>query len=91
MKAKSRTAVVVSRGSQSHHTPQVGLAQIEPCMQRRKAKTTPISIDASSRASHFHLLEKRNIRAQTKAHVNASIAFHAVGTWRYMMRWTSPM
>ena len=28
-KAKTSTAVVVSRGSQSHHTPQVGLAQID--------------------------------------------------------------
>src|SRR5213082_967605 len=80
-KAKRSTAVVVSRGSQSHQTPQVGLAQIEPWQQRRKARTTPTSIDASIRASHSQSDLKRKITAQKKAKVMASSAFHAVGTW----------
>src|SRR6266478_3637286 len=65
-KAKTITAVVVSRGSQSHHTPHVGLAQIAPCMQRRNERTTPISIAASSRLSHFQAFVKREKSAQKK-------------------------
>ena len=90
-KANNMTAVVVSRGSQSHHTPQVGLAQMAPCMQRSKERTTPISIAASRRLSHFQAFVKRKKRAQTKAKVRASMAFQAVGTCTYMMRCTSPM
>ena len=90
-KANTRTAVVVSRGSQSHHTPHVGLAQIAPCMQRSNERMTPISIAASNRLSHFQAFVKREKSAQTKAKVSVSIAFHAVGTCTYMMRWTSPM
>ena len=90
-KAKTITAVVVSLGSQSHQTPQVGFAQMDPCMQRSRERTTPISIPASSRLSHFHELVKRKQRAQTKAKVSASIAFQAVGTCTYMIRCTSPM
>src|SRR5712675_1380940 len=90
-KANTITAVVVRRGSQSHQTPQVGLAQIAPCVQRSKERTKPISIAASSRLSHFHELVKRKNTAQTNANVSASMAFQAVGTCTYMMRCTSPM
>src|SRR5438874_4014568 len=89
--AKTITAVVVSLGSQSHHTPQVGFAQMDPCMQRSRERTTPISMAASSRLSHFHAFVKRKQTAQTKAKVSASIAFQAVGTCTYMIRCTSPM
>src|SRR5437016_11918446 len=89
--AKTITAVVVRRGSQSHQTPQVGLAQIAPCMQSRSERTTPISIAASSRLSHFQEAVRRKATAHTNAKVSASIAFQAVGTWTYMMRCTSPM
>src|SRR4051812_37392679 len=82
-KANTITAVVVSRGSQSHHTPQVGLAQIAPCVQRSSESRTPTSIAASRRLSHFHELVKRKNTAQTKANVRASIAFQAVGTCTY--------
>src|SRR3954464_13860086 len=68
-KAKTITAVVVRRGSQSHHTPQVGLAQIAPCIQRRSERMTPISIDASSRLSHFQSLVKIKPSAQANANV----------------------
>src|SRR3954467_14092855 len=84
-KAKTSTAVVVSRGSQSHHTPQVGFAQIAPCVQSRSESTTPISLAASRRLSHFQSLVKRYASAQTNAKVSASIAFHAVGTCTYMI------
>src|SRR5712664_1463778 len=90
-KAKTITAVVVRRGSQSHQMPQVGLAQIAPCVQRSSESTTPISIAASSRLSHFQELVKRKKTAHTYANVSASIAFQAVGTCTYMMRCTSPM
>ena len=52
-KARTRTAVVVSRGSQSHQTPQVGLAQIAPWMHSSDERTTPTSIAASRRVSHL--------------------------------------
>src|SRR3954464_7859256 len=78
-KANSITAVVVRRGSQSHQTPQVGFAQIAPWMQSNSESTTPVSIAASRRLSHFQALVKRKDRAQTKAKVSASIAFQAVG------------
>src|SRR5229473_7105307 len=81
--AKTSTAVVVSRGSQSHHTPHVGFAQIAPCMQSSAERTTPISIAASKRLSHFQALVKRNESAQTNAKVSASMAFQAVGTCTY--------
>src|SRR4051812_9326694 len=84
--AKTMTAVVVSLGSQSHQTPQVGFAQIDPWMQRSRESTTPISIPASSLLSHFHLLVSRKATAQTKEKLSASIAFHAVGTCTYMIR-----
>src|SRR5207237_10165280 len=90
-KANTITAVVVRRGSQSHQTPQVGLAQIAPCVQSSRESRTPISIAASSRLSHFHDSVKRKEIAQTKEKVSASIAFQAVGTCTYMMRCTSPM
>src|SRR5947209_18002583 len=79
-KAKTITAVVVSLGSQSHQTPQVGCAQMEPCMQRSRERTTPISIPASSRLCHYHALGRRKQREQTKAAVRARIAFQAAGT-----------
>src|SRR5262245_25199411 len=87
-KADTITAVVVRRGSQSHHTPQVGLAQMAPCVQRSKESNTPISMAASRRLSHFHDSVTRNETAQTNAKVSASMAFHAVGTCTYMIRWT---
>src|SRR5881296_3204202 len=71
--AKTITAVVVSLGSQSHQTPQVGFAQMDPCMQRSRERTTPISIAASSRLSHFHAFVKRKQTAQRKAKVRASM------------------
>src|SRR6267142_3137936 len=74
-KANTITAVVVRRGSQSHQTPQVGLAQIAPCVQRSSESTTPISIAASSRLSHFQALLKRKETAHTNAKVSASMAF----------------
>src|ERR1700716_394078 len=79
-KANTITAVGVRRGSQSHHTPQGGLGQIGRCVQRGGESTTPISIAASSRLSHFQELVKRKKTAHTNANVSASIAFQAVGT-----------
>src|SRR3954453_306353 len=77
-KAKIRTAVVVRRGSQSHHTPHVGLAQIAPWQQSRKPKTTPVSIEPSNRESHRKSLRKRKTTAQMKAMVIARRANQAV-------------
>src|SRR5437016_11241910 len=80
MKAKRRAAVVVRRGSQSHPTPHVGFAQIAPWQQRRKASTTPTSIEPSIRASHFQSLRNRKRMALAKAMVIANRAHQAVGT-----------
>ena len=91
-KANTSTAVVVSRGSQSHHTPQVGLAQIEPCMQSSADEhdARPRPPPRGARPS-CQPPRKSETSAQAKANVSASIAFQAVGTWTYMMRCTSPM
>src|SRR6266542_6995398 len=89
--AERSTATVVSRGSQSHHTPHVGLAQIAPCTERSKQRTTAISIAASSLWSHNQRLVKRKVVAQPKAYVRTSIALQAVGTCTYMIRCTLPM
>jgi len=42
------TAVVMTRGSQLHHTPQVGSAQIEPRTSVSPVNKTPISADATA-------------------------------------------
>src|SRR5260370_34832798 len=65
-KANTMTAVVVRRGSQSHHTPQVGLAQIDPCMQSSNERTTPISIAPSRRLAHFQAAVNGTQPAHTK-------------------------
>ena len=46
------TAVVMSRGSQLHHTPHVGSAQIDPSTRVRPVKRTPISAAATATASN---------------------------------------
>src|ERR1044071_251272 len=91
MVAKRRTAVVVRRGSQSHQTPHVGLAQIEPWQQRRKASSAETSSAASRRESHFMLLRKRKATAHQRPKRTESIQFQAVGTWTYMILCTFPM
>src|SRR5438105_7826695 len=70
-KANTNTAVVVSLGSQSHHTPHVGFAQIAPWQQRRNPSRTPTSIEASMRASHLRSALESEITAQTNANVIA--------------------
>src|SRR5687768_6052563 len=89
--AKRSTAVVVRRGSQSHQTPQVGLAQMEPWQQSRNASSVETSSPASSRESHFMLLRNRKATAHPNEKRTASIQFQAVGTCTYMIRCTSPM
>src|SRR5438093_1669403 len=42
------TAVVTRRGSQVHHTPQVGFAQIEPATSASPVNSTPISAEATA-------------------------------------------
>src|SRR5689334_16384238 len=78
-KAKKSTAVVVNRGSQSHHTPHVGLAQIAPWQHMRNARSTPLSMAASMRTSHLKSPLKRKAMAQPKAKVMARRPVHADG------------
>src|SRR5688572_14540005 len=84
-KAKSRTAVEVRRGSQSHHTPQVGLAQIAPWQHSRNASRLPISRPASIRVSHFRSFMKRNAIAEPREKRTTSIHVHAAGTTKRPM------
>ena len=53
------TAVVMSRGSQLHQTPQVGSAQIEPSTRVRPVNRTPISADATAIAPNTSRLVQR--------------------------------
>src|SRR5436190_2897125 len=87
----SRTAVEVRRGSQSHHTPHVGLAQIAPWQQSRNPRSAPTSSPASMRASHLKSLVNRYATETPNVNSTASIQFQAVGTWTYMIRCTLPM
>src|SRR5258706_16433283 len=64
-KANTITAGGVRRGAQAHHTPQVGLAQSAPRVQRGRESTTPISIPGSSRVSHLPELVKRKKTGDT--------------------------
>src|SRR5215213_7396581 len=64
--AKSSTAVVVRRGSQSHQTPQVGFAHVEPWQQSRNPNSVATSTPAARRESHFMSLRKRKAMAQKK-------------------------
>ena len=52
------TAVVTRRGSQVHHTPQVGFAQIDPATRARPVNRTPISADATATASNHGRLDQ---------------------------------
>ena len=45
-------AVVTRRGSHVHHTPHVGLAQIDPATRNKPVKSTPISAEATAIASN---------------------------------------
>jgi hypothetical protein len=44
-------ATLVSRASQVHHVPHVGLPQIEPVAMARPVKSTPTSADACASRS----------------------------------------
>ena len=77
-------AVVVSRASHSHHTPQTGRPQSEPSTRVSPVKITPTSADAPASRSHV----TRRVRGtshridETAVTKNARYAIHAVGTWR---------
>ena len=61
---KNKISVVVSRGSQVHHVPQIGLAQIGPVINTSVTNNVPISAAARPSRSHFcSLLIKYNIPA----------------------------
>ncbi len=46
-------AVVVSRGSHTHHTPHVGFPQSEPWASVSAVNTTPISAELTATRSHL--------------------------------------
>ena len=61
---KNKISVVVSRGSQVHHVPQIGFAQIGPVINTSVMNNVPISAVARPSRSHFcSLLIKYNIPA----------------------------
>ncbi len=89
--SSSMTSEVVSRTSQSHQTPQVARAQIEPWTSSRALSTAPTSMAPVVRASQRRLPVHSPAMAKTKAAVKQSMAIQALGTWTYMIRWTWPI
>src|SRR5215211_5011363 len=84
-------AAVVSRGSQFHHTPQVGRAQIAPSSTPLAPKSTPTSAEASASASSRQLFRNRYATDAQKLSVSARRPTHTDGTCAYMIRCTSPI
>src|SRR5579859_7729665 len=85
------TAVVMSLGSQLHHTPHVGSAQMDPRTRVRPVKRTPISADATAIASNTSRLVQRYATLARNTTTNARYASHAFATWTYRMRTTLPI
>src|SRR5258708_5480561 len=85
------TAVVMTRGSQLHHTPHVGRAQIDPRRSVSPVNRTPISADATAIASKTGLLVQRYATLARNTTTNARYASHAFATWTYRIRTTLPM
>ena len=75
------TAVVTRRGSQVHHTPQVGFAQMDPATMNMPVKRTPTSADATASASNQGRLVHSQPRLAMKTTKNARYASQASGTW----------
>src|SRR5712692_396424 len=83
-------AALVSRASHVHHVPHVGFPQIDPAVIVTPVKITPASADArASRSAASERVQRYPIEAKNTI-PNARYATHAVGTWRYMIRWTLP-
>ena len=59
---------MVSRSSQTHHTPQAGLAQIEPLTSTPSMNTVPISADDRATMSHLRVLGAQVADAADKGH-----------------------
>src|SRR5262245_51902903 len=78
------------RGSHVHHTPHVGLAQIDPATRVRPVTSTPISAEATAIASKAGLLVQSHPTLARNTTMNARNAVHAEGTWTYMTRCTCP-
>ncbi len=76
------TRAVVSRASQTHQTPQMGLAHIEPVIRTSVVKTTPISAEAFAITSHLLLRFQRYIMLHKNTMKKARNATHATGTWK---------
>ena len=74
------TAVVTRRGSQVHHTPHVGFAQMEPATMNMPVNSTPTSAEATASASNHGRLVSSHPRLARKTTKNARYASHASGT-----------
>src|SRR2546430_17182957 len=76
-------AVVTSRGSQVHHTPHVGFAQMDPATRKSPVKRTPISADATATASKKGRFVQSQPTEARNTITKARYASHARGTWTY--------
>ena len=59
MKRKKTNRVSVSRASQVHHVPQIGLAQMGPVVSMTALNTTPTSAEAAAKRSSRGSLSQR--------------------------------
>ena len=74
--------VRVSRASQVHQVPQIGLAQIGPVVSITALNTTPTSADAAANRSSRGSLSHRYSALVIPTSENASSADHAAGRGR---------
>src|SRR5665213_2719437 len=92
-KSTSSTAVLVSRASHAHHTPQVGLPQIDPEINVHTLNTTPTSTEAAANRSQTmdRVRGQRYKRLQPAASPKARYrATQATPGWMYTNRTRSP-
>src|SRR5512140_3180709 len=87
----NNTSVDVRRGSQVHHTPHVGRAQIIPSISVRPVNAVATSAADDARRSSSSRRFQRYFIANTSTVNGASIVIHADGTWTYMIFCKSPM
>ena len=76
------TRAVVSRASQVHHTPQMGLAQMEPVMSTRVAKISHSTAEDLAMMSHLRLRFQRYMILHRKTTKKARKETQATGTWK---------
>ena len=76
----------VSRASQTHHVPQVGLPQMEPVPRDSSAISAPVGAMAWASIEARRALNTKPTAAQNAIARYSTIDIQDTGTWMKMMR-----